>query len=258
MATRDLVGGPAAEVLEVLVGAALEALGGAVEVRVGHPERRGHQRLELRLEGRQPGDRQRALRGAVVGHRAADDLVLHRLAGELEVVLRELPRGLDGLAAAAGEEDPVEVAGSVVRDPLGELDGRRVRVGPQGEEGQLRGLLGGRLGQLGAAVADLADEQPGEGVEVLAALRVPDVGAVALDDDRHVAVVVAGHPREVHPQVLAGGLLEAGVGLVVERRERRGRHGWQSSWGGSPHGAGRAGCVQVIPSLWAEYFDRLE
>ena len=133
---RDLVGGPAAELLggEVLGGA---VLGRAVDVGVRYPEGRGDQRLELLLEQRQAGDRQRALGGAVVGDRAADHLVLHRLAGELEVVLGQLPRGLDRLAATAGEEDAVEVAGRVRRDLLGQLDRRGVGVGPQRHERQL-------------------------------------------------------------------------------------------------------------------------
>ena len=79
---------------------------------------------------------------AVVGDVAADDLVLHRLAGELEVLLGELPRALDGLSAAGGEEHPVEVARRIVREALSELDRTRVGVGPDGEEGQLLGLLG--------------------------------------------------------------------------------------------------------------------
>ena len=95
----------------------------AVVVGVRDPERRGHQRLERRLHPGQAGDRERALRGAVVGDRAADHLVLVGLADELEVVLGQLPGGLDGLAATGGEEDPVQVARCVVRDPLGELDG---------------------------------------------------------------------------------------------------------------------------------------
>ena len=74
--------------------------------------------------------------------------------------------------------------GAYCGEPLGQLDRARVGVGPQREERQLAGLLGRRLGELGAAVADLDDEQPGEPVEVAPALVVPDVGALAPDDDR--------------------------------------------------------------------------
>ena len=87
--------------------------------------------------------------------------------------------GLDGLATAGGEEDPVEVAGRAAGEPLGQLDRPRVGVGPQREERELARLRGGRLGQFLAAVTDLDDEQPGEAVEVAPALVVPDVGALA-------------------------------------------------------------------------------
>ena len=92
------------------------------------------------LERRQAGDRQGPVRGAVVRDRPRDHLVLVRLAGELEVVLGQLPGGLDGLAAAGGEEDVVEVARGVGRQPLRQVDRLRVRVGPQREERELLGL----------------------------------------------------------------------------------------------------------------------
>src|SRR6185436_5192227 len=67
-----------------------------------------------------------------------------------------------------------------------------------------------RLGQLLAAVPDLDDEEPGQGIEVLAAPVVPDVGALTLDDDRDGGAGAAGSlwfvggvTGEVHPQVLA-------------------------------------------------------
>src|SRR3954464_11272933 len=84
-------------------------------------------------------------------------------------------------AAAGGEEDPVQVAGSQVREPLGQLDRLGVRIGPQREEREVLGLLGGRLGELLTAVAGLHDEQAGEAVEVPLALVVVDVGAFAAD-----------------------------------------------------------------------------
>ena len=90
----------------------------------------------------------------------------------------------------------------------------RVGVGPQRHEGQLLGLLRGGLGELGASVAELADEQAGEAVEVALAVAVPDVGALTAHDDRHVGLLVAGVPGEVHPEVVARGLLE--VGVVVD------------------------------------------
>ena len=56
------------------------------------------------------------------------------------------------------------VARRQVGQPGGQLDGLRVRVGPQREVGELGRLPRPGLGDLGAAVADLADEQAGEAV----------------------------------------------------------------------------------------------
>jgi hypothetical protein len=139
--------------------------------------------------------------------------VLGRLPGELEVVLRQLPRRLHGLTAAGGEEDPVEVARRVAGDALGEVDRARVGIGPQRVERELGRLLRGHVGQPLAAVADLGDEEAGEAVEVALALGVVDVGALATGDDGDVGLVVGGHPREVHPQVVPGGALQVLVAL---------------------------------------------
>ena len=90
-----------------------------------------------------------------------------------------------------------------MRQPLGEFDGARMRVGPDGEERQLLRLTGGSLGEFATAMAGLDDKEAGKPVEVAMALVVPDVGALAADHDRHVplAGLVDGVPREVHPQV---------------------------------------------------------
>ena len=75
-------------------------------------------------------------------------LCLAGLAGQLKYCLASFHADLDGLAAAGREEDAVEVAGRVAGEPFGELDRRRVRVGPEREERERLGLLGGRLGEL--------------------------------------------------------------------------------------------------------------
>ena len=93
------------------------------------------------------------------------------------------------------------------------LDGVRA-VDPLWET-SVQAVVPGRLGQLLATVARLHDEQAGQAVEVLAALGVPDVHAVALDDDGDVVGVVVGPVTgEVHPQVPLAGLLQ--VVVVVE------------------------------------------
>ena len=110
--------------------------------------------------------------------------VLFGVAGELVVLAAELERGLDRLAAAAGEEDAVEVAGRELGDPRRELDRARVRVGPVREEAELARLVGAGLRDVGAAVADVHAEQRAQAVEVAVAVLVPDVAALAADDDR--------------------------------------------------------------------------
>ena len=132
----------------------------------------------------------------------------------------------------------VEVAGGVVGDALGELDGVGVGVGPERVERQFLGLLGGGLGDLLAAVADLGDEQSGQRVEVALALGVVDVGALTPDDDRDVGLLVGAHPGEMHPQVVAGRLLQGGVVQVEALVDR---HAAQS--------AAAHRLVQVNPSF---------
>ena len=178
---------------------AVVGLGRAIEVGVRHAQPARCQRLERRLEHRNTGDRQRALRRAVIRDGPRNHLVFAGLSRELEVLLGELPGGLHGLTAAGGEKHPVQVAGCVVGDPLGEFDGRRCGVGPQREERQRLGLLGRRLGELLAAVADLDHEQAAQAVDVALALVIPDRDPLATGDDRRRdAFTVLG---EMTPQV---------------------------------------------------------
>ena len=195
----DPVGGPAAEGLRV-VG----ELGVTVEIGVGDPEAARGQRFEVLLHGGQAGDGQGAVRGAVIGDRAADHLVLLGLADQLEVLLRGLPRRLHCLSPACGEEDAVQIAGREVGDPLGQLGLNRGGVAPHREVRQLGGLLGGHLGQLSTPVPDLDDEQPRQPVQDLPALVVPDVGALPAGDDRDGGLRVAALAGEVHPKVVCG------------------------------------------------------
>ena len=75
-------------------------------------------------------------------------------------------------------------------------------VGPVRVIGQLAHLRGGRLAHLlTEAVADVDGEEAGQRVEVPAPVDVLEVAAVAADDDRQLAVVVAAHRGEVQPQM---------------------------------------------------------
>ena len=203
-----------------------------VAVRVAHVPHLGNERLERRPERRDAVDREGAERGAVVGDVARDRLVAARplrrrddrvvpplglvrgaaeplLAARRVVLAGELPGRLDRLGAAGDEEHAVEVARGERRDFAGELDRARMRVRPVGVERQLAHLLERRLADLLAErVADVDGEQARERVEVPLAVRVLEVAAVAADDDRHVLVGVAAHPREVHPEVILCDTLE--------------------------------------------------
>src|SRR6185503_9193379 len=149
-----------------------------------------------------------------------------------EVVLaRELPRRLDRLRAAGDEERAIQVAGGERRDLGRELDRARLGVCPVRVERQLAHLLERRLPDLLAeAVADVHREETGERVEVALAVGVLEVAAVAAYDHRDLAVAVAAHAREVHPQVVLGELLQVcGDGL-----------GHAASGRGSASGSGTA------------------
>jgi hypothetical protein len=83
-----------------------------------------------------------------------DYLVLLWLSGELEELLGQLPGRFYRFTATGGEEDPVEVARRGVGQPLGQLNGLRVGVGPQREVRQFGGLLGRGLGELAPSMPD--------------------------------------------------------------------------------------------------------
>ncbi|KAF0962249.1 hypothetical protein MLGJGCBP_04627 [Rhodococcus sp. T7] len=69
-------------------------------------------------------------------------------ADPFEVLFGQFPGAFDGLAAAGGEEHPVQIARGVAGEAFGEFDGRFGGVGPEWEERELFGLFGGGLGEL--------------------------------------------------------------------------------------------------------------
>ncbi len=83
---------------------------------------------------------------------------------------------------------------------------RGMRVRPVRVERQLPHLLERGLPHLLAVrVAHLHREEPGERVEIALAMDVLEVAALAAHDDRRL---VAAHPREVKPEMVAGGALQ--------------------------------------------------
>ncbi len=109
----------------------------------------------------------------------------------------------------------VEIARRERRHLLRKLDRARMRVRPVRVERQLAHLLERGLPHLLAVrVADLHREEPGERVEVALALAVLEVAPLAAHDDRRL---VAGHAREVEPEMVACGLLQL-FGAHARRR----------------------------------------
>ena len=195
----DLLGGP--ERVAVLCPAVVVGVGCVVGAR--------YERLERRAQRSDARDRERPEGRAVVGGLARDDLVLRRGPAELVVLASHLPRRLDGLGAARGEEDAVEVARCELGDARGQLDRHRVGVAPVRVEAELLGLAGRGLAELGAPVAGVHAEQGGQPVHVAVAVIVVHVRPLAAHDQRDlVTLVVPAHPGEVHPEMPACPLLE--------------------------------------------------
>src|SRR5439155_27118637 len=125
------------------------------------------------------------------------------------VLARELPRRLESLGAPGDEEEPVQVAGRKGCDFRRQFDRARMCVGPVCVERQLTHLrCCGFPHLLAVAVADVDREKAGKGVHEALAVRVLEVAAVATDDDRHIAVPVTAHPREVEPEMVARSALK--------------------------------------------------
>jgi hypothetical protein len=161
---------------------------------------------------RDAGGGQRPKGGAVVGDLAGDELRLPWIPGPLVVGARQLDRRLHSLGSAGGEEDAVQVTWGQRGDSSRELDRPRMRVAPDRVEVELLDLPRGGLAQLRAPVAGVDAEERGEAVEVAVAVLVPDVGALAANDDRDLRSVEGPVSREVHPQVAFGEFLEARLG----------------------------------------------
>ena len=132
----------------------------------------------------------RLLRHAVVGVVARDDLDLVGLALGLPVEARRLERRLVGLRPAAGEEHGLHVVVGEPDELFGELHGRQVRrARVRREVGQLLHLRRRRLGQLGAAVADVDVPQAGEPVDVALAAQRLDRRPLAAHVDHRLGVI---------------------------------------------------------------------
>lgn len=157
------------------------------------------------------GDGQSAQGDTVVGHRPADDLRTFRLSLRTVVLAGELDRRLDRLRTGVDEVRHVQVARREFGDQARRLDGGRVGRAPVGGVREGLHLFGARGHHIGAAVADVHAEQPGQAVEVAPALVVVEVAAVAADVDRRRGVVPAVLAGEVRAEVTLGLGTQGGV-----------------------------------------------
>ena len=140
----------------------------------------------------------------MIGHGTRDHLRLRWLADELEILLRDLPRRLHRLAAAAREEDLVQITWRFGSKPISQLDRSWMGIGPDREERQLACLRGCGLSEFGSSVAGLHGKQTRESVEILPPVGIPDVRALATLDGWYWLAGEARHSGEMHPQMLGG------------------------------------------------------
>lgn len=129
----------------------------------------------------------------------------------------ELQRGLHRLGAAVAEEHPVQVR-AVGEELLGQQPGQRLAV-EAGEVGELgvEDVVQCRADD-GVVAPQAHDAEPGEHVQVVVAVRVPEVGALAALVDLVEADGVQ-HARELVVQVPAVQLVALGSALGQESAE---------------------------------------
>ena len=130
------------------------------------------------LRGERRRRREGAVAAAVEVALEADDL-RRRDAAAVGVLAGDLDRALVGLGAGVGEEDAA--AEARLREPLRQAR-HRLGVEEVGDVHQPRRLLLHRRDHGRVAVAERADRDPGEEVEVLLAVGVPEQRPFAADE----------------------------------------------------------------------------
>ena len=178
------------------------------------------ERADADLE-RLGADDARAVAGEpVVGALARDDHGALRLADEAPVAAHELDDGLDRLAAAAREEDGGIVHRRDRRDAVGEVGRRAARdVAVVRVRVQLPHLGGGRIRDLGAAVADVRVPEAAGRVDVAVALVVPEVAALAALEDQLAGGLHGVHVGDGMPEMGHAGQ-PIGAAVAGKRRSR--------------------------------------
>ena len=159
-------------------------------IGVGHRQVVDGVLLEIQIAAvaRLAGDGGAEIGAAVIGIFPGDDVLLLRLAGEVEEVLNEAQGGIDGGGPAGGEEHMLQIAGRVFRQLGAELDGRRRRDQAEGRiVAEAPRLIGDGLHHLLAGVADIHAPHPAHAVDHLLAVGVVDIDALGLGDDQRPA-----------------------------------------------------------------------
>ncbi len=150
--------------------------------------------------GRDAGERCAVRVRPVVREAPRDDHGALWLALERPVAPDDLGGGVDGLAAAGAEEDGGVLDRGEVGDPLCEVECRAVRVVAEDVVRRQRAeLLGDGVGDLDAAMADVAEPETGRRVEVLVPVGVPDPAPLAAGEDELVPVDLS-HRRKRMPE----------------------------------------------------------
>ena len=168
---------------------------------VRHLGRVGVERADVGAVGGDAADARPEPVRAVVALRARDQVHALGLADRREVAARQLRRGVDRVAAAAGEEDARAVDGRERGEPVGQLArGLVVERAERAVGGELAHLRGGRVGELRAAVADVDVPQAGGAVEISPALLIGHMDAVAADE-RELGRAGRVHVRERMPEM---------------------------------------------------------
>jgi len=162
-----------------------------------------------------------AQRGAE--HLAVADDAAHRDAAEVDAVVTALPpdqprarafaarpvvgdghlqRRVHRLRSGIGEEHLVQARRRELNEPLGQLEGLRVRHVEGRCVVEFGGLVGNRLHDLGTRVAGVHAPQPGDAVEDLAAFRRPEVHVLGAREQARrlleLPVRRERHPVRVH------------------------------------------------------------
>lgn len=158
-----------------------------------------------------------AVHGERAGGEPVEGVVAVQDARSASGVPGELQRGLDCLRAAVAEEHPVQVR-AVAEQLLGEQPGQRLAV-EAGQVGEVRvEHVVQRLADHGVVAAEPHHPEPGEHVQVVVAVRVPEVRALGPLVDLVEADGVQ-HARELVVEVPGVEFVALGAALGQESAE---------------------------------------